>query len=373
MSAWTVAAMIVSIFVCLGLSSDIAMSQTKGKDSIQHKKQTLPKPTAVGQRSWEKGGDGSKHTQGGARITFSSLKDWKLKGENLSPRGHNTLYFPLKPGFRYIMENPDHPWGRFRTEVIVLDKTEPFDFPGIGKFECAVVQEEEFFDGVFHEQSYNWFCIDKTTNNIYAFGEVSWGIDQLGRKVFSGTWRVGEPDGNGIAEPGMLMPGVFEVGARYVFDGHEAEAYGYTENMETGITVVTPAGTFRNCVRTREYSLTNPADVTDKWWCPGVGLTRDISDGLLVASDALPHTDMSSFGIYHRDPVMLIEPPVAKVDGLQATEIALKEIPGEATSVKIERWGRRNVYAVELIAKEDGQEWDVFVDIATGKVVGKDN
>jgi hypothetical protein len=259
MSAWTIAAVIVSIFVWLGLSDDIAMAQTKGNDNVQHKKQTATKPTALGQRTWEKGGEGSKRTQGGARVTFSSLKDWNLKGENLSPRGHNPLYFPLKPGFRYILENPDHPWGRFRTEVIVLEKTEPFDFPGIGKFECAVVQEEEFFDGVFHEQSHNWFCIDKTTNNIYVFGEVSWGIDQLGRKVFSGTWRVGEPDGNGIAEPGMLMPGVFEVGARYVFEGHEAEAYGYTENMETGITMVTPAGTFRNCVRTREYSLTNPA------------------------------------------------------------------------------------------------------------------
>ena len=69
------------------------------------------------------GAEGSEgRTQGGARVTFSSLEDWNLKGENLSPRGHNPLYFPLEPGFRYIMENPDHPWGLFRTEVIVLDK-----------------------------------------------------------------------------------------------------------------------------------------------------------------------------------------------------------------------------------------------------------
>ncbi len=313
-----------------------------------------------------------ERTQAGARVTFSSLKDWKLKGENLSPRGHNPLYFPLKPGFRYIMERPNHPWGHFRVEVVVLDKTEPFDIPGIGKFECAVVQEEEFYDGVFDQRAENWFCIDKSTNNMYAFGEVSWEIDQIGRKVFAGTWRVGEPDGNGMAEPGLLMPLPFAVGDRYVFDGHEAEAYGYTENMEKGITITVPAGTFKDCVRTRENSLTNPSDITDKWWCPGVGIVKDQSDGELVASDALPNTDMASFGKHHRESRAQTTPPVAKISGMQATEIALKEVPGKVTSMKIERLGKHNVYAVEIIAAKDGVETDVFVDIESGKVVGTD-
>jgi hypothetical protein len=346
----------------------MAKSATTVASGESGKKPKAQKHTAA-QRTWE----GSKRTQAGARITFSSLKDWGLKGKNLGPRGHNPYYFPLKPGFKFILEYPDHPWGLLRIEVIVLDKTEPFDVPGIGKFECAVVQEEEFYDGVYDQQSHNWFCIDKTTSAMYAFGETSWEIDQIGRKVFTGTWRVGEPDGNGVAEPGMLMPGTFLLGAKYIFDGHEAEAYGYSANMETGITITVPAGTFKDCVRVREYSLTNPSDVTDKWYCPGVGLVKDTSDGELVASDALPDTDTSSFGKHHRNPVKTIKPPVAKVDGLQATEIALKEIPGKASSLKIERLGKRNVYAVEIISDKDGGEWDVFVDIETGEIVGTDN
>jgi uncharacterized membrane protein YkoI len=321
-------------------------------------------------RPWE---DIASRTQGGARVTFTTVKDWNLKGENLSPRGHNPLYFPLTPGFRYIMEYPKHPWGHLRIEVKVLDITEAFDIPGIGKFECAVVQEEEFYDGVYDQQALNWFCFDKSTGSMYAMGEVSWEIDSIGRKVFDGTWRVGEPDGNGMAEPGMLMPGgPFKVGFKYIFDGHEAEAYGYSENMEEGVTIVTPAGKFENCVRVREYSLTNPSDITDKWYCKGVGIVKDTSDGELVASDALPHTDMSSFGKHHREPKQKIVPPVAKINGVQATAIALKEVPGKARSIKIERLGRRNVYAVEIIADKDGAEWDVFVDIETGEVVGKD-
>ena len=358
----------VVAFTWLGLWGDSAMAVERtasGEAGKAAKGQTF----TAAQRTWES----TKRTQAGARVIFSSLKDWNVKGENLGSRGHNPYYFPLKPGFKFIMEYPDHPWGHFRKEVIVLEKTEPFDVPGIGQFECAVVQEEEFFDGVYDQQAHNWFCIDKTTNSMYAFGEVSWEIDQIGRKVFVGTWRVGEKDGNGIAEPGLLMPGVFNVGARYVFDGHEAEAYGYSENMEQGITISTPAGTFNDCVRVREYSLTNPSDVTDKWWCPGVGLVKDTSDGELVASDALAHTDTSSIGKHHRDPVKIIEPPVAKISGLEAEQIAVKEIPGEVTSTKIERLGKRNVYAVEVISEKDGGEWDVFVDIATGKVVGTDN
>ncbi len=313
-----------------------------------------------------------ERTQGGARVTFSSLKDWNVKGENLSPRGHNPLYFPLKPGFRYIMEYPDHPWGHLRVEVMVLDTTEPFDVPGIGKFECAVVQEELFLDGVYAEQALNWVAIDKTTNNLYYFGELSWEIDQLGRNVFAGTWRVGDPDGNGIAEPGLLMPGTFNAGARYISEGHEAEAYEYTENMEKGITITVPAGTFKDCVTTREYSLKNPALISDKFWCRGVGIVKDTAEGELVASDALPGTDMSSFGKHHREARKQTTPPVAKVSSQQARETALKEVPGNVTSMKIERFGKYNVYAVEIVAEKDGVETDVFVDIESGKVVGTD-
>jgi uncharacterized membrane protein YkoI len=117
----------------------------------------------------------------------------------------------------------------------------------------------------------------------------------------------------------------------------------------------------------------NPLDVTDRWYCKGVGLVKDTSNGILVASDALPNTDMSSFGKHHREPKKKTAELVAKITKAQATEIALKVIPGNVGSVKIERLGKRNVYAVEIIADKDGTEWDVFVDIETGEVVGKEN
>ena len=53
---------------------------------------------------------------------------------------------------------------------------------------------------------------------------------------------------------------------------------------------------------------------------------------------------------------------MAKVSGDQATKIALAEIPGKATSVKIERKKGKNVYVVEIQTPKDGEK-DVFVDI----------
>jgi uncharacterized membrane protein YkoI len=62
----------------------------------------------------------------------------------------------------------------------------------------------------------------------------------------------------------------------------------------------------------------------------------------------------------------------AKISEEKAKEIALKEIPGDVTSVAIEKKDGKNVYVVEILEKGTGAEVDVFVDLETGKVVGTD-
>jgi uncharacterized membrane protein YkoI len=305
---------------------------------------------------------------------FSSLKDWNLKGENIVPHGANPLYYPIVPGHKHIHERPDHPDGKYRKETVVLDDTEDFDLPGIGKFKSAVVQEEEYIDDVLTQRALNWFAVDKTTNSVYAFGEVSWEINEEGKPVFGGTWRAGELDGDGVAEPGLLMPGTFTLGGRYIFDGSQSTAYGGAENIEAGVEITVPAGTFKNCVRVREQGLQDLKDITDKIWCPVVGVVLDTSDGKLVVSNALPKdnpaSDVSSVG-KDRDKPLKYTPPVAKVSGDEATKIALELMPGKATSVKIERKKGKNVYVVEIQTPKDGEK-DVFVDIESGKIVGTD-
>jgi uncharacterized membrane protein YkoI len=308
------------------------------------------------------------------RSDFSSLKDWHLNGENIVPHGINPLYYPIVPGHKHAHERPDHPDGKYRKETVVLNETEDFDIPGIGKFKTAVVQEEEYIDEVLTQRARNWFALDKTTNSVYVFGEVSWEINEEGKPIFAGTWRAGDPDGDGtFAEPGLLMPGTFTIGGRYLFDGSRSMAYGGAENMEADIEITVPAGTFKNCVRVREQGLIDLKDITDKIWCPVVGVVLDTSDGKLVVSAALPKdnpaSDVSSIGQW-RDRPLKYTPPVAKISGDQATKIALGLISGRVTNLTIERKRGKNVYVVEIQTPQG--EKDVFVDIESGQIVGTD-
>jgi len=51
----------------------------------------------------------------------------------------------------------------------------------------------------------------------------------------------------------------------------------------------------------------------------------------------------------------------------EAVKIALKAVPGEVTGVAIEKKLGANRYVVEVLAKEDGVETDVIIDMETGK------
>ena len=256
-------------------------------------------------------------------VTFASARDWNLKAENLSPRGSHPLHFPLRPGFRYVLEQSTDPQRTGRLEVKVLEQTEPFDLPGIGRFECAVVQTDELQNGVPEGQVHEWLAIDTKTQAIYSFGAVSWEVDSAGGKVFAGMWRAGDGEEGHVAEPALVLQGKPVRGERNrsVARGSGADAYG--EVMESGVGVEAPAGKFTGCVRIREVPLADPEAFTDRWWCPGVGLVRDGSDGALVASDAVK-SDSPAFGRTHVEkPAPPAPAPTGRISPEQAQAIAL--------------------------------------------------
>jgi uncharacterized membrane protein YkoI len=62
----------------------------------------------------------------------------------------------------------------------------------------------------------------------------------------------------------------------------------------------------------------------------------------------------------------------ARITKEQATQAALLALPGDVTDVTIERKRGKMVYVIEIVAKADGAETDVLVDMDTGKVLGMD-
>ena len=209
------------------------------------------------------------------------LEYCKFKATGVNP------YLILKPGYQLILESDEE-----KAVETVLQDTKWIDLDG-RKIKTRVVEEraweenEESGELVLVEISRNWFAICKKTNDVYYFGEDSRDCS-LERGGFdpndetkcllpeppdledgllaaeedvedlepdtSGSWEAGV---NG-AQPGIIMPGTFLLGAKYFQEiAKEDEAVDRGQNVKMGLTVVTEAGTFEDCVKVID---TNPAE-----------------------------------------------------------------------------------------------------------------
>jgi hypothetical protein len=178
----------------------------------------------------------------------------------LSPTGSNA-YFILEPGHQLVLEGADA-----KLEITVLDETRVVD--GIT---TRVVEEREWIDGQLYEVARNFFAICPATKDVFYFGEdVDFYKD--GRVTgHSGTWLAGQ---NG-AKAGLIMPGTPKVGMRYYQEIAPDVAMDRAEVITLDDTCTTPAGTFKNCLKTREGNALNIWEIEHKRYAPGIGLLQD--------------------------------------------------------------------------------------------------
>jgi hypothetical protein len=188
-------------------------------------------------------------------------------------RGVNP-YFILKPGYQLVYEGEEN--GEALSLVItVLSKTKTVNVPGLGKVTTRVVEEVEKANGELVEISRNFYAICQRTNDVYYFGETV-DIYEDGEIVsHEGAWEAGKPDANGLAEPGLYMPGTFLLGSRYYQEIAEDIALDRAEHTAMGLEVTVPAGTFTDCVEVTETTPLEPDSETIKLYCRDVGLVID--------------------------------------------------------------------------------------------------
>ncbi len=199
--------------------------------------------------------------------------DFRLEDCEFKTKGENP-YFILKPGYQLVLEGEEE-GETLRVEITVLDETETIDVPEIGEVKTRVVQEVETTDGELTEISRNFYAICDRTNDVYYFGEEVDIYNEDGTITHEGAWRAGEPDENGVAEPGIIMPGTFLLGSRYYQELAEGIALDRAEHTAMGLEVTVPAGTFTDCVQVTESTPLEPDAGSEKIYCPGVGLTVD--------------------------------------------------------------------------------------------------
>jgi len=198
--------------------------------------------------------------------------DFPVDVNNLGTDGHNP-YFPLQPGHTLHLAN-----GKVRNTVTVLAETKTVD--GV---ECRVVLDREEKNGKPVEITRDYYTIDRSTGDVYYFGED---VDIYKRgKVVShkGSWRSGVDD----AKFGLMMPGKITVGDGFMQErAPKQRAVDRSKVIAVGEQVVTPAGTFETVHMRDSSAIERGTD--DKYYARDVGLVKDGKAVLVRAEDSRP-------------------------------------------------------------------------------------
>lgn len=205
------------------------------------------------------------------RLTYTDT--FMIEDCQFSSQGRNP-YFVLEPGHQLVLEGEDK-GVQVRLTITVLGETQM-----VGDVETRVVEERETEDGELVEVSRNFFAICAPTNTVFYFGED---VDDYEGGVIvghEGAWRAGVAG----ARPGVIMPGINLVGARYFQEVAPDVALDRAETMSLTETLSTPAGSFANVLRVKETSALSKGKEF-KLYAPGVGLIQD-ADLLLVSMTA---------------------------------------------------------------------------------------
>lgn len=195
---------------------------------------------------------------------LSQTQDWQAAfpadKKNLGPTGSNA-YFVLEPGHRLYYEH-----GKSNLTTTVLSETKMVD--GV---ETRVVEDKEMKSGQIVELTRDYYAIDRTTNDVYYFGEDV-DVYRNGKIVgHEGAWLSGVKG----ARFGLMMPGSLKAGHKFYQEQAPGVGMDRAELVAVGETVTTPAGTFKDCVHVKETSALEKGMADHKWYARGVGLVKE--------------------------------------------------------------------------------------------------
>ncbi len=206
-------------------------------------------------------------------------EDFRVEDCTWKHRGGQNVFFPLKPGSQSVLEGEVDDEGEMvliRVEINTLREKQRINFEAPSGDRVAlrarVWEEREFEDGELVEVSRNFLAICRETADIFYFGEDVEVYEDGELAGNPGQWRAGV-DG---AQPGILFPGRFLLGSRYMQEIAPGVALDRAENVEMGLDVQTPAGNFSGCVAVLDTNGLEPNEPGDpKVYCPRAGLVMD--------------------------------------------------------------------------------------------------
>jgi len=188
-----------------------------------------------------------------------SVRDYTIRPEDFVSEVTNQ-YLPLKPGtlFTYKSEDEDN-----TVEVLSETKT-------ILGVTCTVVLDKVFEGGDLIEETYDWYAQDKD-GNVWYMGEDSKTYSNGVITSTAGSWEAGV-DG---AKPGIIMKADPKPGDSYRQEYYEGEAEDMGDVVSLGESVTVPAGTYTDCLKTRDWTPLEPGVSEFKYYAPGIGFVLE--------------------------------------------------------------------------------------------------
>ncbi|MFX1315188.1 MAG: hypothetical protein ACFE9T_04945 [Promethearchaeota archaeon] len=201
---------------------------------------------------------------GSSKESKTWTEEFNIEDCTFSTTGNNT-YFILEINYQLILEGVDE-GDNVKLIITVLNETEL-----VGSIETRVVQENESINGEVIEISRNFFAFCEETKSVFYFGEE---VDIYEDGIIvshEGEWRADE----GHNKPGIIMPGLALIGARYYQEIAPGVAMDRAEIIDNNATITVPAGTFEKCLIIRESTPLEPDATEYKYHAPGIGLIID--------------------------------------------------------------------------------------------------
>ena len=218
----------------------------------------------------------------------------------------NNPFFPFAPGRKLVLEGVEDDEEIVLT-ITVLDEIKPITLTVGGEskvISTRVIEEQEEIDGELYEVARNFFAQCIETGDVYYFGEEVDFYEDGMLIGHQGAWLAGVNN----AQPGIIMPGRFTVGARYFQEVAPGVAEDFGANSAVGVAMTVPAGMFTGCVQVTETNPLDPqGDPEVKTYAPGIGLISDA--GILkLTSFSIPSAPAGAPILTIQDAVVLTWP-----------------------------------------------------------------
>ena len=189
-------------------------------------------------------------------------------------------YFPLVPGTTFVLRNKRS--GETETMVVTNAKKTV-----MGVETTAVWYREVNKKNELVEETYDWYAQDKD-GTVWYFGEETKSYKNGKLVSTAGSWEAGK---NG-ALPGIIMKKNPQVGETWRQEYSKGTAEDMAQVLRTTESVTVPAGTYANCIRTKDWDSLRPFwdslkpfKTEDKYYCPGAGIALEVASGGLSRTE----------------------------------------------------------------------------------------